>query len=144
MKIATLYFDGGIRQGICAYGWLLKSESKADSNGRIFASEYRTCGPGTSNIAEYRALIAGLQGALKHKIDIVYIVGDSQLIVKQVIGSFKTKKPELIKYRDYVLKLLERFKGYTIKWVPRNENKQADALVDQAFDIIFMKTKKRN
>ena len=82
----TLYFDGGVRKGICAYGWLLvDSEDETE----VIASGHRTCGVGTSNISEYRALIAGLQGSLGAGIDIVHIMGDSQLVVKQVTGAFK-------------------------------------------------------
>ncbi len=135
MQEATLYFDGGIRQGTMAYGWLLLSDDPplTESEG-IFASGHRTCGQGTSNISEYRALIAGLQGSLKEGVDIVHIIGDSQLVVKQVTGAFKVKKPELIKHRDRVLELLEHFENYTIKWVPRRQNKRADALVNEVFE----------
>ena len=131
MYEATLYFDGGIRKGQMAYGWILcDSEDETE----VIASGNRTCGTGTSNIAEYRALIAGLRGSIKTGIDIVHIIGDSQLIIKQVTKVFKVKKTELIKHRDRVLELLDRFEDYTIKWVPRRENKRADALVNEVFE----------
>lgn len=131
MTEATLYFDGGIRQGIMAYGWILLNPNNGTD---VIASGNRTCGTGTSNIAEYRALIAGLQGSLKAGVDIIHIIGDSQLIIKQVTRVFKVNKLELKRHRDCVLALLERFKDYTIKWVPRRENKQADALVNEVFE----------
>lgn len=134
MNEATLYFDGGIREGQMAYGWILVNEYRVTTDDGIFASGNRTCGMGTSNIAEYRALIAGLKGGLKNEIDVIHIVGDSQLIIKQVTGVFKVKKEELRKHRDYVLELLEQFEDYTIKWVPRNQNKRADDLVNQVFE----------
>jgi len=128
---AVMYFDGGIREGTMAYGWiLLNPEDETD----VIASGNRTCGVGTSNIAEYRALIAGLQGSLKVGIDIIHIVGDSQLIIKQVTKVFKVNKPELQRHRDRVLELLEQFEDHTIKWVPRRDNKRADALVNQVFE----------
>lgn len=142
---ATLYFDGGIRQGIMAYGWLLVNKpfpvkyadlpNHIDPSNRIniIASGHRTCGIGTSNIAEYRALIAGLQGSLKAGVDIIHIIGDSQLIIKQVLGVFKVNKPELRKHRDFILELLKHFEDFTIMWVPRRENKRADALVNEVF-----------
>ena len=126
---AILYFDGGIRKGICAYGWIL---CKTNKKGAI-ASGNNTCGFGSSNVAEYRALIAGLQGALKAGTDIIHITGDSQLVVKQVTGAFKTNKPKLIQHRDKVLELLEYFQDFSIKWVPRHLNQRADALVNKAF-----------
>lgn len=137
---AILYFDGGIRQGIMAYGWILLNP---DDETDVIASGNRTCGTGTSNISEYRALIAGLQGSLKAGIDIIHIIGDSQLIIKQVTKVFKVNKPELKKHRDLVLELLEQFEDHTIMWVPRRENKRADALVNEVFDRRKDKCSKR-
>ncbi|RLC89011.1 MAG: hypothetical protein DRJ03_00175 [Chloroflexi bacterium] len=128
---ATLYFDGGIREGIMAYGWLL---CNSDDESEVIASGHRTCGTGTSNIAEYRALIAGLQGSLKTGVDIIHIIGDSQLVVKQVTKAFKVNKPELKRHRNRVLELLEQLEDFTIKWVPRRKNKRADALVNEVFE----------
>lgn len=113
-----------------AYGWILDSIDGQE----VITSGNRTCGIGSSNISEYRALIAGLQGSLKAGINIIHIIGDSQLIIKQVTGAFKVKKPELIKHRDRVLELLKQFEDYTIKWVPRQKNKRADALVNEVFE----------
>lgn len=128
---ATLYFDGGIRQSIMAYGWILcNSEDEAE----VIASGNKTCGSGTSNISEYRALIAGLQGSLENGVNKIHIIGDSQLIIKQVTKVFKVNKSELKEHRDCVLKLLEQFEDFSIKWVPRRENKRADALVNEVFE----------
>lgn len=126
-----MYFDGGIRKGLMAYGWLLVD---LEDETEVIASGNRTCGTGTSNIAEYRALIAGLRGSIKAGIDIIHIIGDSQLIIKQVTRVFKVKKPELKKHRDRVLELLQQFEIFSIKWVPRRENKRADALVNEVFE----------
>lgn len=137
---ATLYFDGGIREGLMAYGWLLVDSSDETL---VISSGNKTCGRGTSNIAEYRALIAGLQGSLKAGVTVIHIVGDSQLIVKQVSKVFKVKKPELQNHRDYVLDILEQFEEHTIKWVPRRDNKRADALVNEVFDRRKAKCQKK-
>ena len=129
-KEAILYFDGGIRKGKMAYGWILLD---IDDEKNVISSGNKTCGEGTSNISEYRALIAGLQGTLIAGIDVVHIRGDSQLIVKQVTGAFKAKKEQLQQHRDRVLELLEQFDSHTIKWVPRRENQLADDLVNEVF-----------
>lgn len=101
---------------------------------------HKTCGKnGTSNLSEYRGLIAGIKGCLKRGVRIVHIIGDSQLIIKQVSGVYKVNKPVLREHRDYILKLLEQFDNYSIKWVPRKENKKADALVNQVFDRRLVK-----
>jgi ribonuclease HI len=130
MLEAILHFDGGIRKGQMAYGWIIDSEDGKE----VLASGNRTCGTGTSNISEYRALIAGLQGAMKIGVDVIHIIGDSQLVVKQVTGVFKAKKQELIDHRNRVLELLDHFEDHTIKWVPRRENTRADALVNEVFE----------
>lgn len=114
-----------------AYGYLIVN---ADNETKIIASGNRTCGTGTSNVAEYRALIAGLQGSLKAGVNTVYIMGDSQLIIRQVIGVFNVNKPVLKNHRDRVLELLEQFEDYSIMWIPRHENKRADALVNAVFE----------
>ena len=114
-----------------AYGYLLVDSENEDV---VLKSGNRTCGVGTSNIAEYRALIAGIKGSIQHGVDIIHIVGDSQLIVKQVLGVFKVNKTELKIHCKYVLELLEHFDEFSIKWVPRNQNKRADALVNEVFE----------
>jgi len=106
-----------------------------DMNDNEIFSGGRLCGKnGTSNISEYRALIAGLERSLQYGIESIHVIGDSQLVVKQVTGSFKVNKTELKKHRDRVLELLEQFEYYTIKWVPRRNNQRADALVNEAFE----------
>jgi len=127
---AILYFDGGIRKGVMALGFVAY-----DMDGNEIFSGNRFCGKyGSSNISEYRALIAGLRGSLKAGVNIIHIIGDSQLVIKQVNGSFKTNKLELQKHRDCVLELLEQFDKWTIKWVPRHQNKRADNLVNKVFE----------
>lgn len=129
IKEIILYFDGGIRNGKMALGYIaLDSKNK-----NIVFQGYRKCGKGTSNIAEYRALIASLIHAKQEKIKKLHIIGDSQLIIKQVCGSFKVNNKDLMEHRDKVLELLEYFEEYSIKWVPRKENALADHLVNLAF-----------
>lgn len=126
-----------------AYGWIICSP---EDETQVIASGNKRCGSGTSstsNISEYRALIAGLQGCLKIGVNIVHIIGDSQLVVKQVTGAFKVNKKELKKHCNRVLELLEQFDNYTIKWVPRNENKRADALVGEVFLRKYSKLKQK-
>jgi len=137
---ATLYFDGGVRGGLCAYGWILKDSSDET---RIIACGNKTCGKGTSNISEYRALIAGLFGGIDEGVDIIHIFGDSQLVVRQINGTFRVKKEELRKHRDKALELLASFDYYTIKWIPRKENQEADTLVNEVFDKRNGKCKKK-
>lgn len=123
--------DGGIRksQMACAYVVLSLDEKL------VLFQDYKKCGSknSTSNISEYRGLIFGLLKCLKEKIEVVHIILDSQLVVRQVNGAAKTNNKELIKHRDKVLELLKQFKEFSIKWEPRNHNKLADELVNKAF-----------
>ena len=135
-----LFTDGGIRQGMMALGFVAYDLS----DNEIFSGN-RSCGRilSSSNIAEYRAIIAGLIMSLKNGVDIIHIYSDSQLAVKQITGAFSVNKPELRRHRDHVLELLEQFEDFSIKWVPRHENKRADALVNKVFERRNKKCVKR-
>ncbi len=125
-----LFIDGGIRKGCMALGFVAY-----DMNNNEIFSGNSTCGKnGTSNLSEYRALITGLATSLTNGVNIIHVYSDSQLVVKQITGAFRAKKMELIEHRDRVLELLEQFDYYTIKWVPRHENKRADTLVNEVFE----------
>lgn len=128
----TLFFDGGIRKGTMAFGFV--AYSMDSYGGELFVGN-GFCGKnGTSNISEYRALIAGLERCIKERVKVVHIIGDSQLIIQQVLGSMKTNKHELKEHKNYVLKILHKFDEWTMKWVPRDNNKRADALVNEVFE----------
>lgn len=129
MKEATLRTDGGVRslQMACAYVILSLDEKE------ILFQGSKKCGKGTSNCAEYRGLIFGILKCLEEKIEIIHIVLDSQLVVRQITLAAKTNNRELIKHRDKILELLEQFKEWTIKWEGRENNKLADELVNKVF-----------
>ena len=89
---------------------------------------------GTNNIAEYMALIEGLKYIVDEKIDYVDIYGDSDLIIKQVLGVYKVKALHLKVYHDVVKDLLEKIPKVNFQHVPRNENSHADKLANEALD----------
>lgn len=91
---------------------------------------------GTNNIAEYMALIEGLKYIVDEKIDYVDIYGDSDLIIKQVLGVYKVKALHLKVYHDVVKDLLEKIPKVNFQHVPRNENSHADKLANEALDEI--------
>lgn len=136
MQEVLLTFDGGIREGLTAAAYIAVSLNDEQN---ILFSGARIVGKGTSNTAEYQALIDGLRACLEHDVKVVHIVGDSQLIIKQITGVFKTQKPTLIKHKNIVSKLLKKFDEYTIKWVPREQNHEADRLVNEVFRKVFPK-----
>jgi len=130
MKEVTLRCDGGVRLGQMALGYVVLN---IGDEKEILFQGFKKCGKGTSNVSEYRALIAGLIHCLKENIEIVRIIVDSQLLVKQITGAAKTSNIELLKHKIKVTELLLQFKEYSIKWEPRHKNKLADNLVNLAF-----------
>jgi ribonuclease HI len=93
-------------------------------------SEY--IGDATNNIAEYTALVKGLQEAKRHGADSVDIRTDSELMVKQIKGHYRVKSENLLKLYEQAISLLRRFKSYTITHIPREKNADADNLAKSA------------
>ncbi len=89
-------------------------------------------GIATNNIAEYRALIAGLEKAIELRAEAVEIYADSELLVRQIKGLYKVRDEDLLRLWKKTNDLLRRFKSYSINHIPREENKKADRLARQA------------
>lgn len=128
---ATIQSDGASRRnpGPAAIGGVI-----IDVNGQVLAEISEAIGIATNNVAEYRALLATLSKARDLDIKTVDVRLDSELIVRQVQGRYRTKKPELQKLLAQVMGLLRTFDGYTIGHVPRARNRHADSLANQALD----------
>ena len=123
--------DGGSRgnPGPAAYGALLKD---ADT-GEVIAEDGTTLGTATNNVAEYSGLIAGLQLAQEFAPDAdIEVRMDSKLVVEQMSGRWKVKHPDM---RPLAMEAnrLAPF-GTTYTWVPREQNKHADRLANEALD----------
>jgi len=82
----------------------------------------------SNNVAEYQALILGLEMAVDMKQLQLQVFGDSELVINQLLGSYEVKKPELRLYHDYAQQLIRWLRDVTLQHVPRKENKKADAL----------------
>ena len=91
-------------------------------------------GQTTNNVAEYRALLLGLQRARELGASEVEVVGDSELIAKQVQGLYKVKHEAMRPLHRQALDSLARFERWSIRTVPRAQNARADALVNAALD----------
>ena len=131
MTRATLYADGGARgnPGPAGSGAVL-----LDENGKVVAELMRFLGHATNNVAEYTALIIGLEEALRRGIDELDVRMDSLLVVQQMKGLWKIKHPGLRPLALRAGELLARFPTRTIEHVPRELNTLADALVNRAID----------
>lgn len=133
-KALILQVDGGSRgnPGPAAIGVVIK-----DKNGKVLAQIGEVIGEFTNNVAEYRALIRGLEEARTLGAESVEIRSDSELLVSQVQGKFKVKSPDLGPLHLESTRLLRQFPHWTAKRVSRGETGAADALVNRALDQAF-------
>ena len=126
---AVIHFDGGARPsnpGPAAIGYTIEAKDWSDEG-----SDH--LGTATCNEAEYRALIRGLEVASERGCTEVEAKGDSQLIVRQVTSDWDTNEQHLRELRDRVREVADEFEQFEIQHIPREENREADALVEQAF-----------
>lgn len=127
----TLHCDGGSRgnPGQAAVGVVI-----TDQNGEVVGEVSQVIGVATNNVAEYEAVIRGLERAAELGATEVDLVGDSELIAKQITGEYKVKHADMKPLHAAAIKGLSAFDDWTIRTVPRAQNSDADALVNQALD----------
>ncbi|KAM1238186.1 hypothetical protein ACFX13_039701 [Malus domestica] len=89
----------------------------------------------SNNVAEYQALIIGLQMAINMEITALEIYGDSKLIINQLLTEYEVRKDDLVPYFRLATQLLQRFEAVTLEHVPRKENQMADALANLALSM---------
>jgi ribonuclease HI len=105
-----------------------------EPDGGVVSEHAETIGRATNNVAEYRALLLGIQRARELGARELELVGDSELIARQVRGEYKVKDLALRELHAQVTRALEGFDRWTIRNVPREENAHADRLVNEALD----------
>jgi ribonuclease HI len=105
-----------------------------DPNGDVVEERSESIGPATNNVAEYRALLLGIARARALGADEVELVGDSELIVKQVRGEYRVKDAGLKDLHKRVQGELEQFNAWSIRHVRREANEHADQLVNETLD----------
>jgi len=128
---AFIWVDGAARgnPGPAAMAVVIK-----DSRGRILASLARCLGVSTNNQAEYRALIAGLEQAISLGFQRVAVRSDSELVVKQLQGKYRVKTDHLKPLHRRAVQLAGQLEHFTISHIPREQNREADALANKALD----------
>ena len=131
---ALLFTDGGSRgnPGLSGIGFTIKVD-------KGFASETVCCGGAfigiaTNNVAEYRALIWGLQNAHALKVRKLEVHADSELLVKQLTDEYRVKNEGIKPLFREARQLLEGFESFSVKHVAREENSEADRLANEAMD----------
>jgi ribonuclease HI len=127
----VVHVDGGARgnPGPAAIGVVVSA-----ADGALVEQLGEAIGEATNNVAEYRALLRGLERALELGADEVEVVGDSELVAKQVNGLYKVKHAGLKPLHSEALQVLAGFERWQIRTVPRAQNAAADALVNAALD----------
>ena len=130
---ARLSTDGGARgnPGPAAYGYVLEAE-----DGTVLDARGEAIGVATNNVAEYRALVAGLAKAVELGLDELEVVSDSELLVKQMRGEYKVKNAALQELNAAAEALARRVGRVTYTAVRREHNELADRLVNEALDRI--------
>jgi ribonuclease HI len=128
---ARLSTDGGARgnPGPAAYGYVLETD-----DGTILAAHGERIGVATNNVAEYSALVAGLERALELGVDDLEVVSDSELLVKQMTGEYRVKNETLQELNDRASRLARRLGKVAYTAVRREHNELADRLVNEALD----------
>jgi broad specificity phosphatase PhoE/ribonuclease HI len=123
----TVEADGGSRgnPGPAGYGAVVREAA----TGEVLLERAESLGVTTNNVAEYSGLIAGLQAAAD-----VDVRMDSKLVVEQMSGRWQIKNPGLRPLAAEAAKLVRRFDAVTFDWIPRERNKDADALANRAMD----------
>jgi len=125
-----LYTDGAARgnPGPAAIGIVL-----IDERGNEIEAFGETISETTNNVAEYRALLRGLERAAQHA-DVIEIRTDSELLARQLHGAYRVRAANLKPLHAQAQRALEQFKRVTIAIIPRELNRRADALANEALD----------
>jgi ribonuclease HI len=128
---ARLFTDGGARgnPGPAAAAYVLETE-----DGTVLAAEGEAIGVATNNVAEYRALLAGLAKALELGVRELDVVSDSELVVKQMRGEYRVKNAALRQLSVEAGRLARQLDRVTYPAVRREHNELADRLVNEALD----------
>jgi ribonuclease HI len=123
--------DGAARgnPGPAAYGVLIR-----DGRGEVVAKLKKYIGRMTNNVAEYYGLIAALDYAESHGMKALRIESDSELMVKQMRGQYKVKSEDLRPLYERAAKMAKGFEAFRIDHVYREQNREADALANEALD----------
>jgi ribonuclease HI len=135
LDAVLIYFDGGARgnPGPAAIGALVFDVSHNPPQRLATVSE--RIGETTNNVAEYRALIAGLEAAAGTPARLARVRGDSKLVIEQVAGRWKVKQAHLQPLRARACELLDAYEEVDLAHVRREQNVEADALVNAALDL---------
>jgi ribonuclease HI len=127
----VVHVDGGSRgnPGPAAIGVVV-----SDEEGTVIDEVAETIGRATNNVAEYRAVLRGIERAAALGADELELVNDSELVAKQLTGAYKVKHEAMKPLYAQAVRALGEFGRWRIRSVPRAQNAHADRLVNEALD----------
>lgn len=127
-----IYVDGGSRgnPGPAGIGVVI-----LDANKKKIKEIWKYIGEATNNIAEYTALIHGLEEAANMRADEITVHMDSELVARQLSGEYKVKNADIKPLFEKALGILKNFRSFEIKRIDREKNKEADKLVNKALNL---------
>ena len=125
-----LYFDGAARRNGAGAGLVFITPS-----GGLIPYSFSLLALCSNNVAEYEALIIGLEIALEMHIDCLQAYGDSQLAVRQLNGQYAVRNATLVPYHERAKYLMSQFQDIHVSHIPRSENDKADALANLAASL---------
>ena len=130
----TVEIDGAARgnPGPAAYGVVFRRP-----DGTVLQRLCGRIGEATNNIAEYRGLLAALAFAEKRQMRSLRVQSDSELMVRQIQGSYKVRNAALKSYFEQAKAIIQRLHRFEIRHVPREMNREADRLANRALDGSF-------
>jgi ribonuclease HI len=123
--------DGGARgnPGPAAIGVVV-----SQPDGTVVDEVAERIGVASNNVAEYKAVLKGIERALALGATEIELIGDSELVARQLTGAYKVKHPAMKPLHAQATEALGRFERWRIRTVPRAHNARADALVNAALD----------
>jgi len=128
---ARIHIDGASRgnPGQAGIGVLILA-----ADGEVVERLHRGIGEATNNVAEYRALLLGLERALALGVEDLEVCSDSELLVRQIQGRYRVKHPSLQPLYEAARRQIASFRRFDVRHVPRELNAEADTLANKGID----------
>ncbi len=135
--LVQVHFDGACQPprggGVATYGFTVDGPGFEHAEGGLAVAPWSPTA--TNNVAEYVAAIRALEWLVAHQYaGRVLLLGDSQLVVRQMSGEYEVRAEHLKAYHRHLQQLMSRFPEVLVRWVPREENQRADALSKSALE----------
>ena len=136
-RLVTVHFDGACQPpkggGIAAYGYTIEGEGLRHEGKGLAVRPWSP--RATNNVAEYTAAICALEWlAGEGYAGSVLVLGDSQLVVRQINGEYEVRAEHLKAYHERLSALAKRFESAEFRWIPRSQNLRADELSKEAVE----------